>query len=178
MRISIHTIKSSLGNHILFYVKSNLSDNYPEIFWNYIVAETDGGELYDPSFPWETAEVSMVYFGLKEEADEWEFELPDGRKARAWNINPGYTNRMAKALKDYSAAMDVARTALLQAKSPEEAAKKLWEYCEENRVISSLTADPGKLDNVVREMEEYKEILADDVMDLWNRAGNPQETFS
>ena len=120
----------------------------------------------------------MVYFGLKEEPDEWEFELPDGRKARAWNINPGYTNRMAKALKDYSAAMHVARVALLQAKSPEEAAKRLWEYCEENRVMSSLTRDPGKFDNIVREMEEYKGILADDVMDLWGRVGDPPETLS
>ena len=179
MRISIHTIKGSLGNHVLVYMKSNLSEDYPQLLQDYLSrAMAVGGELYDPRFPWETAEVSMIYFGLKEEADEWEFELPDGRTARAWNINPGCTNRMARVFKDYTAAMDVARTVLLQAKSPEEAARKLWECCEENRGILSLTGDPGKFDNVVQEMEEYKEILADDVMDLWVRAGNPPETLS
>ena len=178
MRISIHKIKSSLGNHVLVYVKSNLSEDYPQLLQDYLSrAMAAGGELYDPRFPWETAEVSMIYFGLQGEADQWEFQLPDGRTARAWNINPGYTNRMARVFKDYSAAMDVARTALLQDKSPEQAARKLWEYCEENQVILSLIEEPEKFGNVVLEMEEYSGILEEDILDLWVRAGNPPETL-
>lgn len=179
MYLSIHKIKSPFGHYVVAHVMSSLPADYPQQVQDYLDAGQDPDcGFYDPGFLWDEAQVTVLYHGLKEERDEWKFRLPDGREAQVWNINLGCTNRMAEVMKDYAAAMDLARAALLTGDTPEQAARKLWKFCELNDIVPSLTGNPARFSEVLEEMKEYSAILAEDLrkMESWNEA--PHELLS
>lgn len=174
MYLSIHKIKSHFGHHIVAHVMSSLPADYPQRVQDYLDAGQDPDcEFYDPGFSWDEAQVVVLYHGLKEEREEWTFRLPDGRDARMWNINLGCTNRMAEAMKDYAAAMDLARAALLTGDTPEQAARKLWKFCELNDIVPALTGNPAKFSEVLKEMKEYSVILAEDLQKMGGWSETP-----
>ena len=167
MRIALNTVRSSLGNHVIVHVKTSLPPDYAE----QLQASLEYGEepecdYYDPTFPWDSAGVGLLYFGLKEEPDEWTAQLPDGRTVRVWNISPGCQNDMAKPFEKDSRVMDTGRRVLLAGGTAEDAVAKMCEFCLENNFLTEEQADSKRRANWLAEMEEYRELLLEDVATL------------
>ena len=157
MRIALSTIRNSLGDHVIIHVKTSLPEDYAEQLQAYLeYGKEPECEYYDPTFPWDSAGVGLLYYGLKEELDERTAQLPDGREVRVWNINPGCQNGMTKAVDKYSRAMDTGRRVLLAGGTAEDAVKRMGEFCRENNFLPELESDPGKRANWLEEMEEYR----------------------
>ena len=167
MRIALSTVRSSLGDHVIVHVKTSLPADYAEQLQAYLeYGKEPECEYYDPTFPWDSAGVGLLYYGLKEEPDEWTAPLPDGREIRVWNINPGCQNGMTKAFDKYSRAMDTGRRVLLAGGTAREAVEKMCEFCRENQFLVEQQADPRHKANWLEEMEEYRELLLEDVAAL------------
>ena len=172
LRVAMTKVKSRLGSYVILHAKSNLPQDYTEQIQAYLDAGKDPEcEFYDPTFPWDSAGVGLLYFGLKEEKDEWTAQLPDGRIIRAWNINPGCLNQMATAFDDYSRTMDAGRRVLLAGGTAEDAAEKMREFCRDHQFMPALESSPHMVADLLDEMEEFREILEDDACCLDFDAG-------
>ena len=172
MRIALNTVRSSLGNHVIIHVKTSLPADYAEQLQAYLeYGKEPECEYYDPAFPWDSAGVGLLYFGLKAEPDEWTAQLPDGRTVRVWNINPGCQNDMAKPFEKYSRVMDTGRRVLLAGGTAEDAVAKMCEFCRENDFLTEEQADSKRKANWLEEMVEYRELLREDSRDLGIETG-------
>ena len=172
MRIALSTVRSSLGDHVIIHVKTSLPADYAEQLQAYLeYGKEPECDYYDPTFSWDSAGVGLLYFGLKEEPDEWTAQLPDGRTVRVWNINPGCKNDMTKAFDKYSRVMDTGRRVLLAGGTAEESVAKMCEFCLENDFLTEEQADSKRKGNWLEEMKEYRELLREDALDLGIETG-------
>ena len=80
MYISFHKIQLPGMVCILIHLMSRLSEEFPQLLQKYLHERMDPvSELYDPSFPWDSARLILLYHGLQELPDSGRITLPDGR---------------------------------------------------------------------------------------------------
>lgn len=168
MYITINGYKNAAEHGILVHVRSNLWSDFPDFLqWALDSMADPDSEYYRPGYAWDTEEVTILYHGLAAEPETRFFTLKDGRTAVMWNINFGCTNEMALAYKDYAAAIDLARASLLIGDSAEEAARKVWTFCLDNKTYPAVLSKPViSFQHVVDDMTHLREALLDSIEDL------------
>ena len=164
MYISFHKIQLPGMVCILIHLMSRLSEEFPQLLQKYLHERMDPvSELYDPSFPWDSARLLLLYHGPQELPDCGRITLPNGRTVQMININPGHSGSAASLLGDYIPAMEVGRKALLTGHTPLEAALKIWVYCLRNDTMHTMTAAEKNFQRVVEDMERLQEALAEEL---------------
>lgn len=164
MYISFHKIQLPGMVCILIHLMSRLSEEFPQLLQKYLHERMDPvSELYDPSFPWDSARLILLYHGLQELPDSGRITLPDGRMVQMININPGHGSPAASLLGDYIPAMEVGRKALLTGHTPLEAALKIWVYCLRNDTMHTMTAAEKNFQRVVEDMERLQAALTEEL---------------
>ena len=164
MYISFHKIQLPGMVCILIHLMSRLSEEFPQLLQKYLHERMDPvSELYDPSFPWDSARLILLYHGLQELPDSGRITLPDGRMVQMININPGHGSPAASLLGDYMPAMEVGRKALLTGHTPLEAALKIWVYCLRDDTRHTRTAAEKNFQRVVEDMERLQAALAEEL---------------
>ena len=142
--MGIHKIRDEQGDHVLSVVKGNMPEDYATWWQVYLNAGKDpDAPHYDPTFPWDTADLVVFYVGVKEEPDTWTFAIPDGREVHVYNLNLGCHNQAAKVYANYFRGKDIIETALLSDVPFSEVVKVMWEYSEMH-----LAAEAGKLEKI------------------------------
>lgn len=160
MYISFYKLVSPNTAYLVIHLMSSLPVTFPELVQMYIDDHLDeASELYDPSFPWDSAEIHVLYHGLAKMPARVTIPIADGRVMQVVNINPGYTNHFAAVLGDYIPVMEVGRQALLSGCTPVEAAYRLWNYCLERGAMESMTAKAENFFPVVEDMENLQKAL-------------------
>ena len=164
MYISFHKIQFSGKVCILIHLMSRLTAEFPQLLQRYLYERMDpDSELYDPAFPWDNAQLILLYHGLQELPDCGRISLPNGRNVRMININPGHSGPGTSLLGDYIPAMEIGRKALLDGDTPLEAALKIWTYCLQNDTMHTMTATEKNFQRVVEDMERLQEALAEEL---------------
>ena len=164
MYISFHKIQLPGMACILIHLMSHLTEEFPRLLQRYLYERMDPvSELYDPAFPWDSAQLILLYHGLQELPDRGHFSLPEGRIVQMININPGHSSPVISLLGGYVPAMEVGRKALLAGDTPLEAALKLWTYCLQNDTMHTMTATEKNFQRVVEDMERLQASLAEEL---------------
>lgn len=167
MYISLFKFQTPYGVYVLVHALSSLTPRFPKELQNMLDARLDPtSKQYDPTFPWDTAQVIALYHGLAEQPEALRFWLPDGRAVKMWNINLGCTNQIAARLADYAATIDVARVSLVSGDAPETAAQKVWDFCLANNIMQSMTSNQEHFPLVVSELRVLRSALIDDLTQL------------
>ena len=167
MYISFHKQKGPDKADVVIHLMSNMPVAFPELIQMYLDECLDEhSELYDPGFPWDSADIHVLYHGLAEFPDQVALPLADGRVMQVVNINPGHANAVAAVLGDYVAVVEVGRQALLAGDTPVEAAYKLWNYCLEQGLMACMTEKGEYFLRVVEDMERLRRALIQDLSAL------------
>lgn len=164
MYISFHKVQLPGAAFLLIHLMTSLTESFPHLLQQYLNEHLDpANDLYDPAFPWDSAQLILLYHGLQELPDRGYFCLPEGRTVRMININPGHSGILPSLLSDYIQAMETGRQSLLTGDTPLEAALKIWVYCLRNDTMHTMTVAEKNFQRVVEDMERLQAALAEEL---------------
>lgn len=164
MYISFHKVQLPGAAFLLIHLMTSLTEAFPHLLQQYLNEHLDpANDLYDPAFPWDSAQLILLYHGLQELPDRGYFCLPEGRTVRMININPGHSGILPSLLSDYIQAMETGRQSLLAGDTPTEAALKLWTNCIRNDTMHTMISSEKHFTQVVEDMERLQAAMEEDL---------------